>query len=40
MNISFVLNGRAVALDAAPDQRAVDLLRGLALFARKKRRTA
>lgn len=29
MNISFVLNGRAVALDAAPDQRAVDLLRGL-----------
>ncbi len=29
MNISFVLNGQAVALDAAPDQRAVDLLRGL-----------
>ena len=29
MNISFVLNGLAVTLDAAPDRRAVDLLRGL-----------
>ena len=29
MKLSFTLNGRAVRVDAAPDQRAVDLLRGL-----------
>jgi len=29
MRLSFTLNGQAVRLDAAPDQRAVDLLRGL-----------
>lgn len=29
MTLSFLLNGRAVAVDAAPDARAVDLLRAL-----------
>ena len=32
MKLLFTLNGRAVAVDADPDQRAVDLLRGLDAF--------
>ena len=37
MNISFILNGKELSIDAAPDRRAVDLLReGLGLTGTKE----